>query len=116
MVRKIARGTVVLAPDPYTSASGNRPFVIISDESYPFYPNGYLGVPLTRKDKVNTFELTDYDIDEQYEEFEKDSNFINPYSPVQVNEPGRALAVISDDFMDLLADRVMKAIGLKRKS
>ena len=111
MVRKIERGTVVLAPDPYTSASGNRPFVIISDESYPFYPNGYLGVPLTRKDKVNTFELTDYDIDEQYEEFEKTSNFINPYSPVQVNEPGRALALISDSFMDILADRVTKAIG-----
>lgn len=73
-------------------------------------------MPLTRKDKGNTFELTEYDIDEQFEEFEKDSNFINPYSPVQVNEPGRALAVISDDFMDILADRVAKAIGLKRNS
>jgi len=116
MVRKIDRGTVVLADDPHCAASGRRPFVIISDESYPFYPNGYLGIPMTRKDKSNTFELTDYDIVEQFEEFEKDSNYVNPWSPSQVNEPGRALCKIDESFLNILTDRVTKAIGVVTKA
>ena len=116
MVRKIERGTVVLAEDPYTAASGRRPFLIVSDEHYPFYPNGYLGVPLTRKDKENTFEIVDYDKVEVFEEFEKDANFVNPWSPVQVNEPGRALCKLSDSFMNIIADRVGKSVGLVTKA
>lgn len=104
-----------MSDDPYTRASGNRPFVIISDESYPF-SNGYLGIPMTRQDKHNTFELTDYDIVERHEEFEKDRNFINPYSPVQINNPGRCLCVVSQDLMDLMADRVAKAIGITQEA
>jgi hypothetical protein len=111
--RKLERGTVVLADDPHCAASGRRPFVIISDESYPFYPSGYLGIPMTRKDKTNTFELTDYDIVEQYEEFEKDDNFINPYSPHQVNDPHEKLCLIDESFINILTDRVTKAIGVK---
>jgi len=112
MVRKIDRGTVVLAEDPHTRSGGRRPFVIISDENYPFYPNGYLGIPMTRKDKPNTFELTDYDIVEQFEEFEKADNYVNPWSPSQVNDARRALCVIDESFLDILTDRVTKAIGV----
>ena len=111
MVKALDRGTVVLAQDPYTDSSRRRPFAIVSDESYPFYPHGYLGVPLTRKDKVNTLEIVDYDIDEQWEEFEKDRNFVNPWSPVQVNSPGRALCKLSESFMDMVTEDVAKAIG-----
>jgi len=114
MVRRLERGTVVLSDDPYTQTGARRPFIIISDETYPFFPNGYLGVPLTRKDKINTIELTSYDIEEQYEEFEKESNFVNPYSPVQVNDPDRRLAKVDGSFMNILADRVVKALGAKQ--
>jgi len=116
MSKGIPRGTVVLADDPYCSASGRRPFLIVSDESYPFYPSGYLGIPMTRKDKTNTFELTEYDIDAQYEEFEKDSNFVNPYSPQQVNEWGRHICRVRDDFVDMMVDRVSKSLGIVTKA
>lgn len=110
MVRKIERGTVVLARDPYND-SGRRPFVIISDENYPFYPNGYLGVPLTRKDKHNTVEIHESHKEEVFEEFEKDSNYVNPWSPVQVNDAGRALCRLSEAYMDNLAKLVSHAVG-----
>lgn len=114
-MRKLQRGEVVLATDPY-NGSGRRPFIIISDESYPFYPSGYLGVPMTRKDKSNTLELHAYDVVEEFEPFEKDSTFVNPYSPAQVNEYGRSLCIVGDEFMDMLAHRVSRAIGLRQKA
>jgi len=116
MVRKIDRGSVVLADDPYKNHdSGGRPFLIVSDESYPFYPNGYLGVPLTKRKKSNTYEFLDYDKEEVYEEFEHSRNFVNPYSPVQVNEPGRVLCKLDDSFVNLMADKVNKALGFVMK-
>lgn len=110
MVRKLQRGTVVLASDPYNDR-GRRPFVIISTDDYPFYPNGYLGVPLTRRDKHNTVEIREFDKEEVYEPFEKDSNYVNPWSPVQVNDPGRALCRLTDSFMDSLAEQTAHAVG-----
>lgn len=103
------RGTVVLAPEPYTDDHVNRPFLIVSTEDYE--PTGYLGVPLTTHEKSHTYELTDYDKTEVFEPFEKDDNYVNPCSPCQVNNPGRALCRVSGDFVDMIAELTAKAIG-----
>ena len=111
MARKIKRGEVVLAKDPYTGKSGRRPFVIISNEEYPFYPHGYLGVPVTSQDKSNTFEITEYDKDYINEDLHINPSYVNPWSPSQVNDAGRTLLKLSDSFCDILSDRVAKAVG-----
>jgi len=103
------RGTVVLAREPYSTDHTARPFLIVSTDDYE--PDGYLGVPLTTRDKPNTYELTDYDKEETFEPFEKDDNFVNPSSPCQVNDPQRPLCRVSDDFVDMVAELVAKAIG-----
>lgn len=111
MTRKIDRGEVVLAPDPYNGKSGRRPFVIISNEEYPFYPHGYLGAPVTSQDKANTFQIHEYDMEYVNEELNITPSYVNPWSPSQVNEPGRTLIKLSEDFCDILSDRVTKAVG-----
>lgn len=111
---KLKRGEVVLATDPYSGYDGRRPFVVVSNDEYPFYPRGYLGVPLTRRDKSNTVELERRHLSEVWEEFEKDDNFINPWSPVQVNDWGRSLCLVSESFMDGLAYQVAEAVGCKK--
>jgi hypothetical protein len=106
---KLERGTIVLTNDPHTSGKGRRPYMIISDSSYPFFPNGHLGIPMTRKNKENTFELTDDDIEKQWEEFEKDANFLNPYSPAQVNSWGRKLCKVDESFANLLVRHAIES-------
>jgi hypothetical protein len=103
------RGTVVLALEPYSTDNVARPFLIVSTDDYE--PDGYLGVPLTTRDKTNTYELTDYDKEEVFEPFEKDDNFVNPSSPVQVNDPQRPICRVSDDFVYMVAELVAQAIG-----
>jgi hypothetical protein len=111
-MQKLERGEVVIAPDPYSNQTAYRPFAIISDEEYPFYPHGYLGVPVTTQDRPNT-----YQIHEQYVVWEDDSldvepSFINPMSPSQVNDCRKSLLGLSDRFMDSIAMRVKEAVGL----
>lgn len=108
-MQRLPRGMVVLADDLYKD-DGQRPFVIISDESYPFYPNGYLGVPVTGNDKSNTVEICEQDIVEEYAGLDKKS-YANPYSPAQVNDAGLELCQLSEEFMNILGDRVVKAVG-----
>ncbi len=111
MTRELPRGSVVLAPDPYNGKSGRRPFVIISGENYPFYPAGYLGVPVTSQDKSNTYQIHEHDMENINEELYINPSYVNPWSPCQVNNAGRKLMELSDDFMDILAGNVAKAIG-----
>lgn len=111
MVRQIERGEIVLAPDPFNGKQGRRPFIVISDENYPFYPHGYLGIPVTSQDKSNTFEIHEYDMEYVNESLNIQPSYANPWSPSQVNDPGRTLLKLSDEYLDILADRVMKAIG-----
>lgn len=108
----LSRGTVVLAPDPYEKYNGRRPFLIISGENYPFYPNGYLGIPLTRENKKNTFEITQSRKERVYEPFEKDDNYVNPWNPKQINDWDRTLCVLSEPFVDKMAVYTGKAVGL----
>jgi PemK-like protein. len=103
MTRKLQRGTVVLAQDPYSGKTGKRPFVIISDSDYPFYPNGYLGIPVTSQDKSNTFQIHEYDKVAVKEDLHIDPSYVNPWSPSQVNDAGRKLLRLSDDFCDISA-------------
>lgn len=112
MTRTKERGEVVLAPDPYSGKTGRRPFLIISDSNYPFYPHGALALPITSKDKSNTFEITEYDKEEINEDLHINPSYVNPYSPVQCNNAGKTLLTLSDDFCDLLAERVSVATGL----
>jgi hypothetical protein len=112
MVRVIDRGEVVLAPDPYSGKSGRRPFVIVSNEEYPFYPSGYLGCPITSKDRPNTYQLHKYDMEYVNEELHIQPSYVNPYSPHQVNDAGRTLVKMSDKFIDLVTETVGKAMGL----
>lgn len=111
MSRKIERGEVVLAKDPYNGKSGKRPFVIISDENYPFYPHGYLGIPVTTQDKSNTFQIHEYDKVKVKDDLHVDPSYVNPWSPSQVNDAGRTLLRLSEDFCDILSQRVAAAIG-----
>jgi dienelactone hydrolase len=108
MARLIDRGSVVLAPDLYTNNGTRRPFIIISNEDYPFYPSGYLGIPITSQNKPNTFEISDYDIAEVQEPLEVTPSYANPFSPSQVNNAGRTLVKLSDGFLDLLTDQIQK--------
>ncbi len=111
MSEKLERGDVVLAPDPYRDSSNRRPFVIISDSDYPFYPHGYLSLPVTTKDKSNTFQIHEHDIENVTEELHVMPSYVNPWSPVQMNNPDKKLIELSDDFCDILAERVAKAVG-----
>lgn len=101
---------VVLAPDLYKSDGGQRPFVIVSDENYPFYPSGYLAVPLTGQNRSNTIAVEDRDIVEVYAGLDKDS-YANPWSPLQLNDAGLELCRLSESYVNLVADRVVKALG-----
>lgn len=114
MVRKIDRGEIVLGPDPYRDDAGRRPFVIISNEEYPFYPYGYLAIPVTSQDKPNTFQIHEYDIEYVNSELHIDPSYVNPWSPVQMNDAGRTLLKLSEDFCDILAKSVCQAVGIER--
>ena len=111
MVRKLERGEIVLATDPYSGKSGKRPFAIISDSDYPFYPTGYLGVPVTTQDKQNTFQIHQSDIDWKNEPLKVRPSFVNPWSPAQVNDAGKTVLKLSDEFMDIMAEQVSIAVG-----
>jgi|APHM01.1.fsa_nt_gi hypothetical protein len=109
------RGAVVLADDLYAGHDRRRPFVIISDSNYYFHPNGYLGIPLTQRDGGNTVEILEEHIAAQYEAFEKPRNFVNPWSPAQVNDYGRSLCRLEKPFVDKLAGVVVTALGLTKE-
>ena len=111
-MRKLERGEVVLAPDPYSGKTGRRPFIIVSGTNYPFYPHGYLGIPVTSKDRDNTFQIYEYDMEYVNEELNIQPSYANPWSPAQVNKPGRTLLKLSDEFIDILAARSAQAMGL----
>jgi len=111
MTRKMERGEVVLAPDPYSD--GRRPFIIVSDENYPFYPHGYLGCPITTKNKSSTYKLHEHDMEYVNEELHINPSYVNPWSPSQINKYSRTLIKMSDEFMDTIAENVGKAIGLR---
>lgn len=98
-----------MASDPFSD--GRRPMVIISDDEYPFYPHGYLGIPVTSQNKDNTFKIHEYDMEYVNDELHIDPSFVNPWSPHQVNDAGRTLLKLSDDFMNILAERVTNAVG-----
>lgn len=112
MKREIERGEVVLAEDPYKDNSGQRPFVIISDKNYPFYPHGSLAIPVTTQNKSNTVKITEYDKEYINEDLHVNPSYVNPYSPVQCNQAGRTLLRLSEEFCDLLAEKVADSIGL----
>lgn len=111
-MKELDRGEITLAPDPYSGKDGRRPFVIISTEQYPFYPHGYLGVPVTSQNRPNTYQIHEYDMEYVNEELHIDPSYVNPFSPSQVNQPSRTLLKLSDEFMDILAEEVAKAVGL----
>lgn len=111
-MRELERGEVVLAPDPYSGKDGYRPFVIISDENYPFHPFGYLGVPVTTRDKSNTVQIHEHDKQHIKAGLDVDPSFVNPYSPVQVNEAGQTLTILTDEFMDTVSRHIIEAIGV----
>jgi hypothetical protein len=111
MAKEIDRGTVVLAPEQFSTGNSARPFIIISDETYPFYPDGYLGLPVTSQDKRNTVEIHEYEQVKVWEELHIQPSFANPYSPTQVNTIHRKLMKLSDEYTELLAAMVCDAVG-----
>jgi hypothetical protein len=106
------RGEVLLAPDPYPGKSGWRPFAVISDETYPFWPDGCLGVPVTTNDRPNTVEILESEIERELLGLDVKPSFINPYSPTQINETGKTLCILSNKKMDAVAMDVARATGL----
>lgn len=112
MVREIERGEIVLAPDPFSGKSRRRPFIIVSDEDYPFHPHGYLGVPVTSNDRPHTLEIHEYDMEYVNDSLNIQPSYANPWSPSQVNDAGRTLLKLSDNFVDILAEQVSHAVGL----
>jgi hypothetical protein len=109
-MRELDQGNVVLAPDVYKS--GKRPFAIVSDSDYPFYPHGYLGVPITTQDRPHTVQIHEYDIVEVNESLHVDPSYINPWSPAQVNDIDKELVVLSDNFINTILERVGEAMGI----
>lgn len=106
------RGDLVLAPDPFND-SGRRPAVIVSNEEYPFHPHGYLGIPVTSKDKQNTYQIHEYDMVEVHEELYIQPSYVNPWSPHQINTTGRTLLTLSESFIDTLVEDVAAAVGVR---
>jgi hypothetical protein len=111
MELNLDRGQVVLAPDPYNQ-TGYRPFVIISDETYPFYPDGYLGAPVTTQNKQNTFVIQKSDITSKTEPLDVWPSYVNPYSPAQVNSVVKPILQLSDDYVDMICENVIRAMGM----
>jgi hypothetical protein len=111
MTKSIDRGTVVLAPEQFNTGNSARPYIIISDDTYPFYPDGHLGIPVTSQDKKNTVEIHPYEQVHVWEEFHVQPSYANPYSPAQVNSIHRKLMELSDEYIDLLASMVCDAVG-----
>ena len=112
MKEHIDRGQIVLASDPYNNG-GKRPFVIISDEDYPFYPYGYLGLPVTTQDKHNTYQIYESDKVEITEELHVNPSYVNPWSPAQVNDYEKKIVKLSESFMNMLAEDVSQALGVE---
>ena len=112
MTQTATRGNVVLAPDPYSS-DGRLPIVIISNEEYPFYPHGYLGIPVTTHNKPNTVKIHEYDKVTVKSDLHVNPSYINPWSPFQVNEIHRELLTLSDEFCDRLGKKVAQAVGVE---
>lgn len=111
MTEAIDRGTVVLAPEQFSTGNSARPFIIISDDTYPFYPDGYLGIPVTTRDKENTVEIHEYEQVEVWEELHVQPSYANPYSPTQINSIYRKLMKLSDEYTELLAAMICGAVG-----
>lgn len=109
-MRTLDRGEVVLAPDPHKD--GRRPFVIISDSDYPFYPHGYLGLPVTTRDRPNTWQIHERDKVYVNDGLHVNPSYINPWSPSQINEVHKTLLKLDKGFMDMLAADVSRAIGV----
>lgn len=112
MTIELERGEIVLGADKYKNSSNRRPFLIVSNKEYPFYPYGYLGIPVTTNDRENTFQICENDIVEVTEELHVKPSYINPWSPSQVNKIDKRIVKLSDEFVDRLTDRVSIAMGL----
>jgi len=109
------RGEILLAPDPYPGKSGWRPFAVVSDETYPFHPEGSLGVPVTTNDRPNTVLIPESEIEQELAGLDVKPSFLNPYSPTQINETGRRLCIVSNQLMDRVAMDIAHAVGLSRE-
>lgn len=116
MTGSLQRGEMVVAPDPFPNRSDRRPFVIVSDETYPFFPDGYLGLPVTTQRGSHALEIHESDIVAEEEPIRVMPSYVNPYSPFQVNEWDKRIVRLSDRFMDLAADIVMSAVGIEDES
>lgn len=102
----LERGAVVIAPDPYTDGNRRRPFLIVSDEEYPFHPRGYAGVPLADSGPLR---INDAAIETEYESLENE--YVNPHAPRQINEWSRTVTVVKDEAMEKIVAKVAEVVG-----
>lgn len=106
-MRELDRGEIVIAPNLY--GEGWRPFVIVSNTEYPFYPSGYLGLPVTSQNKPNTYKIAQSDILRKNEALAVKPSYVNPYSPIQINECGKTVLWLDGEFMDRMAALLFKS-------
>ena len=109
MTELLEQGQIILGKDLYSDANNQRPILIISNDEYPFYPHGYLGVPVTTQDKPNTFEISQSDIVQVDEPIKIMPSYVNPYSPSQVNDVTKTLVKVSDEYVDMVLSKLIES-------
>lgn len=110
MTELLDQGQIILGKDLYSDANTLRPLLIISTEEYPFYPSGYLALPVTTQDKPNTIEISEEHIVQVDEPIEIMPSYVNPYSPSQVNDVTKTLVQVSDEYVDLVLSKLIESV------
>lgn len=102
-------GSVVLGPDilklldPDRSASslddiGPRPFVVVSNDRRPFYPDEYTVMAITTTDRDVALPITDRDILDGRLRYD---SYINPWTvtPLQSSDIGKRVAQLAEKLV-----------------
>lgn len=105
------QGSVVLVDDPYKQ--GRRPFLVVSNETRPFYGQDYTLAVMTTTEFTEAVRLTADDVIEG--KLDTYPSYIKPWSlhEFEHGEIHRRVAQVSDDVIRAVADGITRHVELR---
>lgn len=103
------QGAIVLAPDPFKE-SGERPFLIISDDRHPFHGQEYIGVVVTTTERDDAIRLDEEDF---IEGSLPRQSYLSPWNPVTLKDwmIDKHIATVSTTTVDYAVSELNQYIG-----
>jgi mRNA interferase MazF len=104
-------GSVVLVDDPYKG--GRRPFLVVSNETRPYYGEDYTLAVMTTTKFEEAVQLTPDDVIKG--DIDRYPSYIKPWSlhEFEHREIHRRVAQVSDDVIRAVADGITRHVELR---